>query len=159
MVQRVLSVAGQVEVGKAVVIVIADRDADPVVAIASIGQACFFGYVGEAAVWVLAIQAIPVLGVAAVEGFGRMHRICEVTAIDQEDVKQAVVVVVEERDAAAHGLDQIFLGRGGIYVPEIQAGRVFDIKGRRGRRRRRNLREMERKNQAHGRKRFQQIAP
>src|ERR1700678_3682948 len=54
-IQDVFSVAGDVEIGKAVVIVVADRDADAVIAIASVGQARFLGDVGEAAVRVLAV--------------------------------------------------------------------------------------------------------
>ncbi len=41
-----------------------------------------------------------------------MHWVGEAAAVDEEDVEQAVVVVVEQRYSAAHGLNQVLL-RGG----------------------------------------------
>ncbi len=82
----------------------------------------------------------------AIEGFRRVHRVGELPAIDQENVEQPVVVVVEERHAAAHRFDQIFLRRGRIHVAEIQAARMPHVKKRLGHR------------QAHGGERFEEVA-
>src|ERR1700722_5832739 len=94
-IQHVFSVAGDVKIRKAVVIVVADRDADSVIAVAGAGEAGFLGHVSEAAIRILAVETVPVLRVLAIEFFGLMHRVGEVTAIHQENVEQAVVVVIE----------------------------------------------------------------
>lgn len=39
------------------------------------------------------------------------HVLFEITAVDEEEVEQAVVVVIEHGDSAAHGFGQV-LGRG-----------------------------------------------
>ena len=40
-------------------------------------------------------------------------------AIDEEDIEQAVIVVIEQRHPAAHCLNQVLLRRGG--VPMLKA--------------------------------------
>ena len=49
-------------------------------------------------------------------------------AIDQENVEQAVVIVIKQRYAAAHRFDQVFLRRGGIHMLEIEAAGMFYVK-------------------------------
>jgi hypothetical protein len=63
-----------------------------------------------------------------VEGLRRAHGICQLPAIHQKNIEQSVVVVVEERNTAAHGFDQVLLRRGGIDVVEIQAARMLHVK-------------------------------
>src|SRR5580658_7544758 len=62
-VERIFPVVGDVEVGIAVIVVIADGHAHAVVAVPCVRQAGFFRYIGEAAIRILAIEAIPVLGI------------------------------------------------------------------------------------------------
>ena len=105
MVKGVLAVIGDVEIRETVVVVIPHRDTDTVVAVSGIGQAGFFGHIGESAVGILAVEAVPVFGVTTIKFFGLVHGAGEVAAIYEEDVEQAVVVVIKEGDAAAHGFD------------------------------------------------------
>ena len=60
---------------------------------------------------------------------GSFYGILEPSAIDQEDVEQAVVVVVEQGDAAAHGFDQVLLRGGRIAMLKIQAGGLTSSRG------------------------------
>ena len=48
-------------------------------------------------------------------------------AIYQENIEQAVVIVIEERYAAAHRFDQVFLRRGRIYVFEVETFRMLYV--------------------------------
>ena len=90
----------------------------------------------EAAVAILAIQAIPVGRVTAPE-IGRYRlRILQVTAVHQEDIEQAIIIVIEQRDSAAHRLDQVFLRSRGIAVSEFETGGFDKFHGRALRRRR-----------------------
>src|SRR5260370_20348278 len=66
-IQDIFAVVGNVNVREAIVVIVADRNAHPVVAVASIGQASLLGDVGETAVLVLAIETVPGGGIAAVE--------------------------------------------------------------------------------------------
>jgi hypothetical protein len=104
-VEGIFAVVGDVEIGETVVVVVADGYADAVVAIAGVGEAGFFGDVGEGAVGILAVEAVPVFGVLAVEFLGLVHWIGQLAAVHQENVEEAVVVVIEEGDASAHGFD------------------------------------------------------
>ena len=68
------------------------------------GQACLLRDVGKRAVAVVVKEIARRLTVADFR--------VEAAAVDEEDVEPAVVVVVEERDAAAHFLEQeLLVGR------------------------------------------------
>ena len=60
------------------------------------------------------------------ESAGSFYGIVQLSAVHQENIQKAVVVVVEQGDAAAHGFDQVFLRRGGIAMREIDPGGVED---------------------------------
>src|SRR5271169_6803314 len=60
-------------------------------------------------------------GLAAGFVAGQIHR------IDEEDVLPAVVVVIDEADAAAHGLGEIFFAEGAGIVFEVNAGLGGDV--------------------------------
>ena len=106
----VLAEAGHVEVVEAVVVVVADGSAH---APAHVADARLVRHVGERAVSVVVVEGalrFPA-GLHHVNGQG----------VDEVDVEEAVVVVIKEGHAAAHGLDDIFFfGRGD--VPEGDAG-------------------------------------
>ncbi len=109
MIENILSVAGDVEIGEAVIVVIADGHSHSVVAVSGIGQPRFLSDVGEAAVFVLPIQPVPVTRVLAIEILRQTHGTGYASAVDQENIEQSIVVVIEQRDATGHGLDQILL--------------------------------------------------
>ena len=131
-IQRVLSVVGYVDVGKTVVIVIAYGYADAVVSVSSVGETGFLGDIGESTIGILAVQAIPILRVVAIEFLRQVMGFDEIAAIHQENIEEAVVVVIKQGDAATHGFDQIFLGRGGIAVLENRGRGEFDVEHRSG---------------------------
>ena len=76
---------------------------------------------------VLAVQAVPELAVGLVGQLAGRHRVVDLRAVREEDVQPAVVVVVEQGHAAAHGLHQVLVRRGGVLVREVDAGRLGDV--------------------------------
>ena len=100
--EAVFAVAGDVEVVESVVVIVADADA---LAPAGGDEAGLGGDVGEGAVVVVVEEVagglvLFVPGVCAWEG----------GAVDEEDVRPAVAVVVEDGDAGAGGLDDVTFG-------------------------------------------------
>src|SRR6202040_1483328 len=75
----------------------------------------------EAAVLVLAIQTIPVGRFVAIEIRESGQRIPDMACIHKKNVQKAVVIVVQERDASRHGLDQVFSGGRRIAENKINA--------------------------------------
>ena len=110
-VERVRTDVRDVQIDPAVVVVVAGARAHAVVAMPDAGLR---GHVVERAVAAVAEQTVPRLS--------RDRRIGQRTAVDQEDVDPAVVVVVEEQPAGPHGFDQVLLGAGAVDVTEVDAG-------------------------------------
>src|SRR5439155_7651516 len=127
-VQNIFSVVGYEKIGKTVVVIVGDSHAHAVIAEARVGQTGCFGYVCETAVFVLAIEPVPVAGVGAIEFLRHLHGACQTAAIDQKYVQKTVVIVVEQGDASRHGLDEVFLGSRRILQIEVQPAREFQIK-------------------------------
>ena len=121
MIENVFSVAGDVEIGEAVIVVVADGDSHAIVSVSGVGQACLLRHVGETAVFILPVETVPVARIFAVEILRRLHRTGNPSAIHQKNIEQSVVVVVEKRDSAGHGLDQILLRRRRILQNKIQS--------------------------------------
>ena len=130
MIKNVLPVARDVEIGEAVVVVIADGDSHAIVSVTGVRESRFLRDIGEAAVFVLPVQPIPKAWIFAIEAFRQPHGIADPSAIHQEDIKQSIVVVVEEGNASRHGFDQIFLRCRRIAENEIQTMRQFVFKNR-----------------------------
>ena len=85
---------------------------------ARVSYAGVVGHVGEGAVAIIVVERAP-----------RAFRIgsrFDGEGVREVDVQAAVVVIVEERDAAAHGLDNVFL-LGRRNVLEAHAGGVRDV--------------------------------
>ena len=108
MIEAVASVGGDVEVFVTVVVIITDRYTHSV---ADALEAGLFGYIFESAVALLVIEAVPVLRAGLLRDGALCSGIAERRAVDEEEIEAAVIVVVEERDARAHRLDEIFLCR------------------------------------------------
>jgi len=97
-IEAVLAIVGDVKIVPAVVVVVADTDAlSPTAG----GEARSRGHIGERAVMVVAIEMIrrPPAGFRRFQG----------CAVHDEDVRPAIVVVVEDGDARARGLDNVLL--------------------------------------------------
>ncbi len=116
------SIVGDVNVGITVVVVIADGHAHTVVGVAGVCQAGLLRDIRERAVFILAIETIPVGGVVAIKTVRTKHGVTHKTTVHDKDVHQAVIVVIEEGDTAGHGLNEIFPRRGRVAQDEIDAG-------------------------------------
>ncbi len=107
--------AGHVKIDKSVVVVVAGRYSHR---IADALQSGLLGYIGEGAVSVVAVEPVVVTGIAL---FQRRNG----RAIGKENVEQAVVVVVEDRDSAHHCFKRVALRTDA--VPELELDlRLFD---------------------------------
>jgi len=107
-VEDTAAVLRYVKIGKPVVVVVAHRGSHPE---ASRTDASFFGDIGEGPIAIVSVEAIP----------QRLFRCVEVAlaAIDQVDIKPAVLVVVEEGAARTGGFGQILLGRASAIVDPL----------------------------------------
>ena len=95
----VLAVVRDVEVFPTVVVIVADANA---LSPARCGESGLNGHVGECAVMVVSIETIA----RTLPG----RKSFEPGAIYEKNVRPAVVVVIEDGDASACGLDDVFLG-------------------------------------------------
>ncbi len=96
-IEAVLAEVADVDVGPAVVVIVGDGDADTP---ALVGNAGFFGDVGEGAVVIVVKERSFGCGGFSGQGVGG-------GAVDEIDVEPAIVVVVDEADAGAVGLDDV----------------------------------------------------
>ena len=117
-VEAVLAVVAHIDVGPAVVVVVGDRAA---IAPAVVGHAGLGAHIGKCAIVVVVEQ----------RGVGRLFFAVERVegrAVDQVDVEPAVVVVVDQADAGAVGLDDELLFRHAHLVdPAGEAGLFGDV--------------------------------
>ncbi len=104
MIQARAAVRSDVEVLVSVVVVVADGYAH---AISDTLQAGLYGHIFKRAVLFLVIQAVPVFGIGLLRHRRLRGRIGERSAVDKEHIEQAVIVVIKQRDARAHGFDQV----------------------------------------------------
>ena len=108
-VEDVLAPVGDEEIVEAVVVVVADGDRRRP---AGARQAGLRGHVGERAVAIVLVQAVGRAG----------GRAFEARAAEDEDIQPAVVVVVEEGDAAADGFEDVGLGVGAAVDDRLRSG-------------------------------------
>ena len=105
-----------VEVFPAVIVVIADGDAEAPAAMRDSGLRAD---VGESSVMIVVVE---LAGMALARAY-----IVERGTVDQEDVHPAVVVVIKDRHAAAHGFHDVELFRASTGEVEIDAGGAGDV--------------------------------
>jgi hypothetical protein len=142
-VERVAAVARHVQIRVAVVIEVPDRRA---AVVARALQPCLRGHVIESPVGVLLIEPVPERRVALVRLPRGSHPLVNARAIREEDVEPTVVVVIEERRAAAHRFGQELGGRFRSRVTERDAARLGEV-GELDSRHRRRLRERRQRQQ------------
>jgi hypothetical protein len=121
MVEHVFPVAGHKDIRVAIVVIIGYGDSHAVISISCGREPGGFGDIGEASVVILPVEAVPVFWFTAGKFFRRVHAVGQLTAVDKEKVSQPIVVVVEDGDSAAHGLDEVFLRGRRILVHKIDA--------------------------------------
>src|SRR5579859_7222433 len=98
-IEDVFSVVGDVEIFPAVVVIVADADS---LAPAGVGQAGFVRDIGESTVVIVMVE---MAGREIARG-----RSIESGAVHDEDVRPAVVVVIEDGDAGSSGFNDVFFG-------------------------------------------------
>ena len=113
-------VAGDIrdeDVGIAIVVEIPDSHSHSVPSSSDAGLFC---HVGEGAVVIVAEEPVPVGGRGLLErGYFR--------AVNAVDVKETIVVVVEQRDAGHHSLGLVLIRRGTVSGNEAKAGLFGDF--------------------------------
>ena len=105
-------VGGDEEVVEAVVVVIADGAAH---AVTGVGQARFFGDIGERAVAIVAIEFVRRERAGVLAGAQR-------DVLHEEKVGEAVAVVIDPGDAAAHRFHDVLDVGGAVEMDEVDAG-------------------------------------
>ena len=113
--QVVLTVGGDEKIVVAVVVVVAHGHAHSKKFHV---QACFMRHVGECAVMIVVVQLWR----------GMLLNVTRpVHPVDKKNVRPAVIVVVNERDARPHGLGQKFLTKRAIVVNKANAGLLRNV--------------------------------
>src|SRR4029077_2091917 len=105
-----------VEIFPSVVVVVANRQAE---APSTVRDPGFGAYVGEGAVVIVAVELVGMALAGA--------HVFQGGAVDQEDVHPAVVVVIEDGDASAHGLNDVAFFQAPAGEMEIDAGGARDV--------------------------------
>ena len=126
-VEGVAVVVGDVEVGEAVVVVVADRRPHAVAVLRHPREARLLRDVGERAVGASGGRGGSRSEGPTCRAASRGHGILEPRAVREEDVQPPVLVVVEEGDASAHGLDQVFVRGRRAVVLEVDPDRRRDL--------------------------------
>jgi len=83
-IQNVLAITGDEEIGTTVIVVVTNRDAHSVITIAGAGQAGGLSDIGEAAIAVLAVEAIPVARIRAIKIFRNVQCFRDASAVDEK---------------------------------------------------------------------------
>src|SRR5580692_5410528 len=95
-------------------------------------EASLLGDIGEAAIGILTVQAIPVGWISTIEVDRSGHSVADVPAVHEENVQQSVVVVIEEGYASRHGFNQILPGSRRVAKNKINTLRRFQLEHRVG---------------------------
>src|SRR5260370_23839578 len=104
-IQDVFSVARDIQIRVAIIIVVADGHAHTIVSVTGIGQARLLGHIREGAIAILPEKPIPIPGIVTLEVVRRLHWTRKMSAIDEKDVEQSIIVIVKKRNSTGHGFD------------------------------------------------------
>ena len=115
--EMALADSGNENVVEAVVVVVADGHTESEERNAEAG---FARHVGKGAVMIVVVE-LQAWSAPFLQWPG------PVLAVDQQDVGPAVVVVIDESAARAHGFRQPFLSKGSVVVGEVDAGLGGDV--------------------------------
>ena len=118
-IQDATAVARDVEIGIAVIVDVAGGRAHPV-DIWAAEESGAGRDVGKRPVGLLPIQPVCVGGIAAPEIGGQANGIVKFAAIHQKDVEPPIAVIINQRNAAPHGLKQILLRGWRVAMEERQ---------------------------------------
>jgi hypothetical protein len=108
-VEDVASKAGHINILKAVVIVVSNRNAHAIKTLWHSTKTGSLRHVSEFGISILVIQTVPKSFVRFVGRFTVWHGIVDLAAIGEKNVKTSIVVVIQKRYAPSHRLDQVFI--------------------------------------------------
>ena len=123
-VQRTASVSGYIEVFKSVVVVVPHGHSR---GIAISGETSFFSHVLKCAIGFLMIEPVPVLRTVFPGNRAFQGGIVEPRAIGEKDIQASVIIVIEQGDARAHRLQEVFLAGCRSLLAEVNAELFRDI--------------------------------
>src|SRR5450432_2406512 len=123
-IETVASVCGDVKVFKAIVVIVPHRDTH---AVARPLQPGLCGHIFEIAIGLLVKQAVPGSRSALLGYIAAGLRVGNWRAVDEEDIEATVVIVIEQRNARSHGLNQVLSGSVRSHVLEANAARRGDV--------------------------------
>ena len=106
MIENVAVEVRDVQIRAAVVIVIANRYAH---SIRMSANTRFLRHVGKGEVPIVVVEPVPEFRIGLVHRLVRGLRVSQRRAVDEEYVEKAIAIVIEHRDAAGHGFDQVLL--------------------------------------------------
>ena len=115
-VENAAAVVRDEQIRKAVVVIVSHGGAH---AIPLALHARLLSHVRKRSIPVISEQPVPVRGVGLVGELLIRLRISQRRAVHKEHIQPAIAVVIEERDPAAHRLDQVLVGRRGIAELEM----------------------------------------
>ena len=95
-VQGVLPIVRYEQIGKAIVVIVAHCYGNAVIAISGIGQPGGFRDVRKTSVGILAVQAVPIARIAALEILRNVQVFCNCSTIHKENIQETIVVVIEQ---------------------------------------------------------------
>src|SRR5580692_2927829 len=91
------------------------------------GKTSVFSDIGEGAIRILTVQAIPIGRISAIEVDGRGHDVADVPAVHEENVQQSVVVVIKERYSSRHGFNKVLPGSRRVTENKINTLQGFHL--------------------------------
>ena len=120
-VKNAISIIGHQQVSIAVVVVVPCGHAHAVARSPHTGAQ---GDVRKGAVTIVAEQPIPRLRCGLVQCFSVGLGILQRCAVHEKDVRPSIVVIIEDRHAAAHGLNQVLVRSRGVVELEVDSCRL-----------------------------------
>src|ERR1700677_2714509 len=91
-----------------------------------------FSDIGEGAIRILTVQAIPIGRIATIEVDGGGHDVADVSAVHEENIQQTVVVVIEKGYSSRHGFNEVLPGSRRVTENKINTLQGFHLEHRAG---------------------------
>src|SRR5229473_7093469 len=120
----ILAIAGYVKIYMPVVVIVARGHAH---AITITFQPCAFSCIFKTAIGLLVIEAVPIFWVTLVGYRSLGHWIFQQRAVREKYIHATIIVIVKDRNAAAHRLKQVLDRRRRTGMFKIDLGQCGDV--------------------------------